>query len=93
MEGRPGGAGLGPPGVQWVVRRLPRPVGLLAVHRGRAPGSGATQIAGVDAGGWGCGSHGGLLRQDGRRQHTVAEIAEAVGVHRTTVYDYLSREG
>ena len=30
---------------------------------------------------------------DGRPQHTVAEIAEAVGVHRTTVYDYLSREG
>ena len=26
---------------------------------------------------------------DARRQHTVAEIAEAVGVHRTTVYDYL----
>ena len=30
---------------------------------------------------------------DGRRQHTVAEIAEAVGVHRTTVYDYLNKEG
>ena len=30
---------------------------------------------------------------DGRRQHTVAEIAEAVGVHRTTVYDYLKKEG
>jgi DNA invertase Pin-like site-specific DNA recombinase len=29
---------------------------------------------------------------DGKRQHTVAEIAEAVGVHRTTVYDYLKRE-
>ena len=29
---------------------------------------------------------------DGKRQHTVAEIAEAVGVHRTTVYDYLSKE-
>jgi len=28
---------------------------------------------------------------DGKRQHTVAEIAEAVGVHRTTVYDYLGR--
>lgn len=28
---------------------------------------------------------------DGKRQHTVAEIAEAVGVHRTTVYDYLRR--
>jgi DNA invertase Pin-like site-specific DNA recombinase len=26
---------------------------------------------------------------DGKRQHTAAEIAEAVGVHRTTVYDYL----
>jgi AcrR family transcriptional regulator len=26
------------------------------------------------------------------RQHTVAEIAEAVGVHRTTVYDYLKKE-
>jgi AcrR family transcriptional regulator len=26
------------------------------------------------------------------RQHTVTEIAEAVGVHRTTVYDYLSKE-
>jgi hypothetical protein len=25
---------------------------------------------------------------DGKRQHTVAEIAEAVGVHRTTVYVY-----
>ena len=29
---------------------------------------------------------------DGKRLHTVAEIAEAVGVHRTTVYDYLSKE-
>jgi DNA invertase Pin-like site-specific DNA recombinase len=28
---------------------------------------------------------------DGKRQHTVAEIAEAVGVHRTTVYDYLRK--
>jgi len=26
------------------------------------------------------------------RQHTVAEIAEVVGVHRTTVYDYLNKE-
>ena len=30
---------------------------------------------------------------DDKRQHTVAEIAEAVGVHRTTVYDYLKKEG
>jgi len=30
---------------------------------------------------------------DGKRQHTVAEIAQTVGVHRTTVYDYLSKEG
>jgi DNA invertase Pin-like site-specific DNA recombinase len=30
---------------------------------------------------------------DGKRRHTVAEIAEAVGVHRTTVYDYLKKEG
>ena len=29
---------------------------------------------------------------DGKRQHTVAEIAAAVGVHRTTVYDYLKKE-
>ena len=29
---------------------------------------------------------------DGKRLHTVAQIAEAVGVHRTTVYDYLKRE-
>jgi len=29
---------------------------------------------------------------DGKRQHTVADIAEAVGVHRTTVYDYLKKE-
>lgn len=29
---------------------------------------------------------------DGKRQHTVAEIADAVGVHRTTVYEYLKRE-
>jgi DNA invertase Pin-like site-specific DNA recombinase len=28
---------------------------------------------------------------DGRRLHTVTEIAAAVGVHRTTVYDYLKR--
>jgi AcrR family transcriptional regulator len=28
---------------------------------------------------------------DGQRLHTVAEIAQAVGVHRTTVYDYLTR--
>jgi sugar-specific transcriptional regulator TrmB len=30
--------------------------------------------------------------RDGKRQYTVAEIAEAVGVHRTTVYDYLNKE-
>jgi AcrR family transcriptional regulator len=30
---------------------------------------------------------------DGTRQHTVAEIAEAVGVHRTTVYGDLRKEG
>ena len=30
---------------------------------------------------------------DGKRQHTVAEIAGAVGVHRTTVYGYLKKEG
>ena len=29
---------------------------------------------------------------DGKRQHTVAEIAQAVGVHRTTIYDYLKKE-
>jgi DNA invertase Pin-like site-specific DNA recombinase len=29
---------------------------------------------------------------DGKRQHTVAEIAEVVGVHRTTVYDYLNKD-
>ena len=29
---------------------------------------------------------------DGKRHHTVAEIAEAVGVHRSTVYDYLKKE-
>jgi DNA invertase Pin-like site-specific DNA recombinase len=30
---------------------------------------------------------------DGKRLHTVAEIGQTVGIHRTTVYDYLSREG
>src|SRR6266496_3179596 len=30
---------------------------------------------------------------DGKRLHTVAEIAEAAGVHRTTVYDYLNKGG
>ena len=30
---------------------------------------------------------------DGKRLHTVAEIAQTAGIHRTTVYDYLSREG
>jgi DNA invertase Pin-like site-specific DNA recombinase len=30
---------------------------------------------------------------DGQRLHTVAEIAQTVGVHRTTVYDYLNKEG
>jgi hypothetical protein len=29
------------------------------------------------------------LGADGKRQHTVAEIAEAVSVHRTTIYEYL----
>ena len=29
---------------------------------------------------------------DGKRLHTVAEIAQTVGIHRTTVYDYLKRE-
>ena len=28
-----------------------------------------------------------------RQADTVAEIAEAVGLHRTTVYDYLKKEG
>jgi DNA invertase Pin-like site-specific DNA recombinase len=28
---------------------------------------------------------------DGKRAYTVAEIAEAVGVHRTTVYEYLRK--
>jgi DNA invertase Pin-like site-specific DNA recombinase len=30
---------------------------------------------------------------DGKKLHTVAEIAHTVGVHRTTVYDYLKKEG
>ena len=30
---------------------------------------------------------------DGKRLHTVAEIAQTAGVHRTTVYDYLKKEG
>jgi hypothetical protein len=30
---------------------------------------------------------------DGKRLHSVAEIGQAVGVHRTTVYDYLKKEG
>src|SRR5256885_7877938 len=30
---------------------------------------------------------------DGKSLHTVAEIAQTVGVHRITVYDYLKREG
>ena len=30
---------------------------------------------------------------DGKRLHTVAEIAQTAGVHRTTVYDYLTKEG
>jgi hypothetical protein len=30
--------------------------------------------------------------RDDKRQHTVAEIAEAVGVHPTTVYDHLKKE-
>ena len=30
---------------------------------------------------------------DGRRLHTVTEIAQTAGIHRTTVYDYLNREG
>jgi DNA invertase Pin-like site-specific DNA recombinase len=30
---------------------------------------------------------------DGKRPHTVAEIAQAVGVHCATAYDYLKREG
>ena len=30
---------------------------------------------------------------DGRRLHTVTEIAQTVGIHRTTVYDYLNMEG
>ena len=29
---------------------------------------------------------------DGKRLHTVAEIAQAVGVHRTTIYDYLKKK-
>ena len=31
--------------------------------------------------------------RNGKRQYTVAEIAEAVGVHRTAVYGYLTKEG
>jgi len=30
---------------------------------------------------------------DGTRLHTVAEIAQTAGVHRTTVYDYLKKQG
>src|SRR5258705_3267374 len=30
---------------------------------------------------------------DGKRLHTAAEIAQAAGVHRTTVYDYLNKQG
>ena len=30
---------------------------------------------------------------DGKRLHTVAEIAQTAGIHRTTVYDYLKKEG
>ena len=30
---------------------------------------------------------------DGKRLHTVAEIAQTAGVHRTTVYDYLKQGG
>jgi DNA invertase Pin-like site-specific DNA recombinase len=30
---------------------------------------------------------------DGKRLHTVAEIAQTAGVHRTTVYGYLNKEG
>ena len=30
---------------------------------------------------------------DGKRLHTVAEIAQTAGVHRTTVYDYLNKKG
>ncbi len=29
---------------------------------------------------------------DGKRLHTLAEIAQAVGVHRTTIYDYRKKE-
>jgi hypothetical protein len=36
--------------------------------------------------------HAPSVGPDGKRQPTVAEIAEAVGVHRTTVYDYLKKE-
>ncbi len=35
----------------------------------------------------------GTTGPDGKRLHTVAEIAQTVGVHRTTVYDYLKRGG
>ena len=35
----------------------------------------------------------GAIGPDGKRQHMIAEIAGAVGVHRTTVYDYLRKEG
>jgi len=58
-------------------------------HRGRKPKLNSRQSATVhrmyEAAG-----------PDGKRQHSVAEIAEiaeAVGVHRTTVYDYLTKEG
>jgi DNA invertase Pin-like site-specific DNA recombinase len=30
---------------------------------------------------------------DGKRLHTVTEIAQTAGIHRTTVYDYLNRGG
>ena len=30
---------------------------------------------------------------DGKRLHTVTEIAQTAGIHRTTVYDYLNKEG
>jgi len=38
-------------------------------------------------------ARGSLALSLSKRLHTVAEIAQTAGVHRTTVYDYLNKEG
>jgi hypothetical protein len=77
--------------VRVLTRTRPRQFSL---SRGAGAGQNSGSQPGTRTPAWRPGGRTWLERRlDGKRQHTVAEIAEAVGVHRTTVYDYINKKG